>query len=75
MYVGTDDGRLQLYDVAMSEIKVSTDLEIGPIQQMKLSKNGRFMIVAGKEKIHVEDLLCKLAFYNYYPVGQLLSLL
>jgi tricorn protease-like protein len=63
LYVGTDNGKLQLYDVDMAEVKISTDLDIGYIRHMKLSKNGRFMIVAGKKKVHVEDLLCKLILH------------
>ncbi|XP_053407147.1 uncharacterized protein LOC123546872 [Mercenaria mercenaria] len=58
VYVGTDNGKLQLYDVDTAELKITTDLDVGCVYLIQLSKNGRYMLVAGrKKKIHVEDLL------------------
>ncbi|XP_053386344.1 NACHT domain- and WD repeat-containing protein 1-like isoform X2 [Mercenaria mercenaria] len=58
VYVGTDNGKLQLYDVDTAELKITSDLDVGCVQLIQLSKNGRYMLVAGsKKKIHIEDLL------------------
>ncbi|KAL4232251.1 hypothetical protein ACF0H5_009825 [Mactra antiquata] len=56
IYVGTKTGKLLCYDVKTSKRVLTTDLNIDCIKILQLSSNGQYMIAAGRDTIHVEDL-------------------
>ncbi|XP_052225116.1 NACHT domain- and WD repeat-containing protein 1-like [Dreissena polymorpha] len=56
VYVGTEGGRLQVYETDTGKQSLDLKLEIGHVTKMELSRDGRYMIVAGNRHIHVEDL-------------------
>ena len=59
LYVGTDTSELRVYNTYTGQLKMSSDLDLGPIGHMLLSRSGRYIIAAGDKKVHVEDLHCK----------------
>ncbi|XP_052773777.1 uncharacterized protein LOC128212382 [Mya arenaria] len=56
VYVGTESGKVQVYDIESAKPSLAIDTNIGAVMKMMLSRDGRFMIVAGSQDIHVEDL-------------------
>ena len=59
LYVGTDRSELRVYNTNTGQLKMTSDLDLGPIGHMLLSRSGRYIIAAGDRKVHVEDLHCK----------------
>lgn len=60
VYVGTEDSRLLVYSVDTGKCLVSIDHDVGAVSFLQLSRDGRYMIVAGQGRVHIEDLQCKL---------------
>ncbi|WAR21880.1 NWD1-like protein [Mya arenaria] len=53
VYVGTESGKVQVYDIESAKPSLAIDTNIGAVMKMMLSRDGRFMIVAGSQDIHV----------------------
>lgn len=69
MYVGTQDSKLQVYDVDTGKLRVTIDHNAGSVSLLQLSRDGKYMLAAGKTKIHVEDLQCKCKHLVVFDVG------
>lgn len=60
VYVGTEDSKLLVYSVDTGKCRVTIDHDVGAVSFLQLSSDGRYMIVAGQGRVHIEDLQCKL---------------
>ncbi|XP_052773919.1 uncharacterized protein LOC128212477 [Mya arenaria] len=56
VYVGTESGKVQVYDIESGKPSLAIETNIGAVMNMMMSQDGRCMIVAGSRDIHVEDL-------------------